>query len=89
MTIIATIQPTTQNNLKHLLLVWYYNRLKNHHTTTTPPPHHHTGCDYNSGSSRQPRKLIFGMQPYSYPTRRNMEDDQKKLIENGRQPQFF
>jgi hypothetical protein len=23
---IATIQPTTQNKLKQLLLVWYYNR---------------------------------------------------------------
>ena len=25
-TLFATIQPTTQNNLKQLLLVWYYNR---------------------------------------------------------------
>jgi hypothetical protein len=40
-----------------------------------PPPHHHTGCDYNLGSFRQLRKLIFGMQPYSYPTRINMKDD--------------
>ena len=50
---------------------------------TTP---HHTGDDYNSGSSRQPRKLIFGMQPYSNPTRRNMEDD-LNIFENGRRPQ--
>jgi hypothetical protein len=34
----------------------------------TPPPHH-TGDDYNFGSYRQPRKLTFGMQPYSNPTR--------------------
>ena len=51
---------------------------------TTP---HHTGDDYNSGSSRQPRKLFFGMQPYSNPTRRNMEDD-LNIFEIGRQPQF-
>jgi hypothetical protein len=30
---------------------------------------HHTGTDYNSGSSRQPGKLIFGMQPHFNPTR--------------------
>jgi hypothetical protein len=59
-----------------------------------PPPHHHTTphhttpqCDYTSGSSRQPSKLIFGMQPYSNPTRTNMEDDLNTL-ENGRQPQI-
>jgi hypothetical protein len=48
------------------------------------------------GSSRQPRKLIFGMQPYSNPIRRNMEDDLNILkmeddltfFLNGRRPHF-
>ena len=31
--------------------------------------------DYNKSSSRQPRKLIFSMQPYLNPSRQNMEDD--------------
>jgi hypothetical protein len=26
-------------------------------------PAHHTGCDYILATSRQPRKLIFGIQP--------------------------
>ena len=34
--------------------------------------------------SRQPRKLIFGMQLYVNPTKRNMEDD-LNFFENGRQ----
>jgi hypothetical protein len=36
--VIATTQPTTQNNLKQLLLGWSYNRQENHttHQTTTP-----------------------------------------------------
>ena len=50
--------------------------------------HHHTGFHYNSGSSRQPRKLISGMQPYVNPTRWIMEDD-LNIFENGRQPQFL
>jgi hypothetical protein len=54
---------------------------------TTPPPHH-TGDDYNSGSSRQPRKLTFGMQLHSNQTRRYMEDD-LNICENGRIPQLF
>ena len=33
--------------------------------------------------SRQPKKLIFGMQPYMNPTRRNMEDD-LDIFKNGR-----
>jgi hypothetical protein len=33
-------------------------------------------------------KLIFGMQPYSNPPRRNMEDD-LNILENGRRPTFF
>ena len=41
--LVATTQPTTQNNLKQLWLGWYYYRLKK---TTTTPPHHHTGTDY-------------------------------------------
>ena len=44
----------------------------------------------------QHRELIFGMQPYFNPTRRNMEDD-LNILENeddlkkiiGRRPQFF
>ena len=36
----------------------------------------------------QPRNLIFGMQPYSNPTRRNMEDD-LNIFENGRRPPFL
>jgi hypothetical protein len=59
------------------------------HTTTTPPQHHHHhGCDYYSGSFRQLRELIFGMQLYSNPTRRNKEDN-LDIFENGRQPHFF
>jgi hypothetical protein len=54
-----------------------------HHTTTTPPQ-----CDYNSGSSRQHRKLNFGIQSYSNPTRRNIEDN-LNIFENGRRPQLF
>ena len=46
--------------------------------TTTP---HHTGDDYNSGSSRQPRNLIFGMQPYSNPTRRKRKTTLKKIMQ--------
>ena len=57
---------------------------KPHHTT----PPHHTGDDYNLGSSRQSRKLIFGMQSYSNQNRTHMEDD-LNIFENGRQPQFF
>jgi hypothetical protein len=52
-----------------------------HHTTP-----HHTGDDYNLGSSRQPRKLIFGMQ--TNPNRRNIYDD-LNIFEKGRQPHFF
>jgi hypothetical protein len=48
---------------------------------TTPP--HHTDVITFEATSRQPRKLIFGMQPYSNPTRRNMEDD-LTIFENGR-----
>jgi hypothetical protein len=68
-------------------------------TTPPPPPHHHTGDDYNSGSfrqPRQPRKLTFGMQLYSNPTRRYMEDDLNILkmeddlnyFEKGRRPRL-
>jgi hypothetical protein len=38
-------------------------------------PHQTTPCDYISSSSMQPRKLIFGMQPYYNTTRLNMEND--------------
>jgi hypothetical protein len=46
------------------------------------PPHHPTTRNF-SGTSRQPRKLIFGMQPYFNPTRKKTskkekEDDLKK-----------
>ena len=33
-------------------------------------------------------KLIFGMQPYSNPPRRNMEDI-LNIFENGRRPHIF
>ena len=36
----------------------------------------------------QPRKLIFGKQPYVNPTKWNMEDD-LSFLENGRQPQII
>ena len=39
-------------------------------------------------SSRQPKKRIFGVQPYFDPTRWNMEDD-LNIFKNGRRPQFF
>ena len=38
--------------------------------------------------SRQPKKMIFGMQPYFDPTRWNTEDD-LNIFSNGRWPQFF
>jgi hypothetical protein len=57
-------------------------------TTPHHPTPHHTGDDYNSGSYRQPRKLTFGMQLYSNPTRRNIEED-LNIFENGRRPQLF
>jgi hypothetical protein len=57
-------------------------------TPPPPPPHHHPGYHYNLGGSGQPMKLIFGIQPYSKPTTRNMEDD-LNILENGRRPQFF
>jgi hypothetical protein len=57
-------------------------------TTPHHPTPHHTGDDYNSDSSRQPRKLTFGMQLYSNTTRRYMEDD-LNIFENGRRPQLF
>jgi ribosomal protein L13 len=50
--------------------------------------HHHTGMITFQATSRQPRKLIFGMQPYSNPTRRNMGDD-LNIFGNGRRPQVF
>jgi ribosomal protein L13 len=56
-------------------------------TTTTTTPPHHTGMITFKATSRQPRKLIFGMQPYSNPTRRNMEND-LNIFENGGRPQF-
>jgi ribosomal protein L13 len=67
---------TKQN--KTTWLVWYYNRQKTHH-------HHHTTPDVITfeATSRQTRKLIFGMQPYSNPTRRGMEDN-LNIFENGR-----
>jgi hypothetical protein len=34
-----------------------------------PPHHHHPGFHYNLGSFRQPKNMIFGMQPYFNPTR--------------------
>jgi hypothetical protein len=45
---------------------------------------HHTWSHYISGSFRQPRKLIFGMQPYFDSTRRNMEEN-LNIFFNGRQ----
>ena len=39
-------------------------------------------------SSKQPRKLIFGKQPYYNLTRRNIEDN-LNIFENGRRPQYF
>ena len=62
--------------------------VKNPTTTTTPHHHNHVGCDYNSGSSRQPKNLIFGMQLYFNPTRRNMEDN-LHFFQKGRRPHFF
>jgi hypothetical protein len=53
-----------------------------------PPYHHHTETHYNLGSSRQPRKLIFGMKPYFNPNEINMEDE-LHFFENGRQAQLF
>ena len=54
-TIIATTQPTTQNNF-----CWGGIIIGKKPTT---------GYHYNLGSSRQPRELIFGMQPYFNPNR--------------------
>jgi hypothetical protein len=58
-------------------------------TTTTTTPHHTTPDVITfHATSRQPRKQIFGMQPYSNPTRRYMEYD-LNIVFNGRQPQIF
>ena len=43
--------------------------------TKTSPPTHLTGMITFPANSRQPRKLIVGMQIYIDPTKRNMEDD--------------
>ena len=68
--VIATIQPRTQNKTKQL---GWCGIIIGKKTTTPhhPTPHYHTGSHYISGSFRQPRKLIFSVQPYSNPTRRN------------------
>ena len=51
--------------------------------TNTTTPHHHTGSHYNKGSSRQPKKLVFGMQHY-------LEEIWKTLIcFKWKQPQLF
>ena len=46
---------------------------------------HHNGCDYILSHFQQ--EADFGMQPYSYPTGNNMEDN-LNLFENERQSQF-
>jgi hypothetical protein len=53
-----------------------------------PPPPHHTDVITFQATSRQPRKLTFGMHPYSNPSRRNLEED-LNIFENGRRPKFF
>ena len=50
--------------------------------------HIHIGSHYIQGTSRQPRKLIFNMQPYLNLTWWNMED-YLILFVNGRQPNIF
>jgi hypothetical protein len=68
-----------QNKAKQLLLGGSIIGKK---TTTTTP-----GSITIEATSRQPRKLIFGMQPYSNPTRRNRDDDLNNF-EHGRRPHF-
>jgi hypothetical protein len=80
MEVIATTQPTTQN--KTTQLGWCGIILGKQ--IPTPPPVSH----YISDSFRQPRKLIFSMQPYFNSIIRNMEDDHN-IFENGRHPQLF
>ena len=57
--LIVTTQINSTNNLVEL-----YN------WSLTHPPHPTTNFQ---DTFRQPRKLIFGIQPYFYPTRRNMK----------------
>ena len=59
----------------------YPRQLVQHILETIPTPP-------KKGTSRQPRKLILGMQPYFGPTRWNMEED-LNIFENGTGPQFF
>ena len=59
--VIATTQPTKQLKTTLVGVVLLSVKKKNHH--------HHVRCHYILSSSRQPRKLIFGMQPYFNPTR--------------------
>jgi hypothetical protein len=40
-----------------------------------PQPNQQHKTKQNKATFRQPLKLIFGMQPYHNPTRRNMEKD--------------
>jgi hypothetical protein len=86
--LIATTQPTTTKQLKTTFVgvVLLSVKINHHHHTTTPP--HHPGTDYNSGRSRQPLKLMFGIQPYLNKTRQHMEDD-LNIFQNGRRPNVF
>ena len=59
------------NNLKQLKTIFVGVVLVSVRETTP----HHTGDHYNSGSYRQPRKLIMGMQHYLTPSRQNMKED--------------
>ena len=60
--------------------------------TTHPPtdPHHHTTYLNFLGTSRQRRKLIFGMQPYFDQTKKTTSEKKwkttSKKIKNGRRP---
>ena len=70
-------QPNSTSTQHQLELEWLHNGLDHHPTHETP-----------YGTSRQHRKLNFGVQPYFDPTRWIMED-YLNIFENGRRLQFF
>jgi hypothetical protein len=80
---VCTICHNPTNNPKQLKTTFVGVVILSVRKTTTPPR-----LITIYFTSRQPRKLIFGMQSYSNPTRRNIADH-LNIFENGRQPQIY
>jgi hypothetical protein len=73
---IVTTQPTSQKKIFVGVGVIKKTTTKN------------TGTDYNLGSSRQPWKMIFSLQPYLNPKRQNMGDN-LNIFEMGDNLTFY